>query len=197
MWVVIALNVLVYAAWHSTGEAGAELMAGHFLVSLDHLRDGRVWTLLTSAFSHIEPGHLLLNMFALWMFGRDIALRWGQLTFVQLVVVGGILASLGHVTYSWLTGDPTPALGASGAVMALAAAYAVLYPRRRLYLFGAFPAPAALMIAGFAVIDVMGAVSGGSRIAHAAHLAGAGYGLAYALLRVHRAKASRGTDGAR
>ncbi|HHO53684.1 MAG TPA: rhomboid family intramembrane serine protease, partial [Deltaproteobacteria bacterium] len=98
----------------------------------------------------------------------------------------GIMASAGHVIYSLITQDPTPALGASGSVMALAVLFGAMFPNRTLLLNFFIPVPAALAVAGFILLDIMGAVSGGSQVAHAAHLGGAAYGLAYWYLRIRR-----------
>jgi hypothetical protein len=44
------LNVAVFAAWQQPGMWAT--LGTHAVVSPGALRDGRVWTLITSAFSH-------------------------------------------------------------------------------------------------------------------------------------------------
>ena len=40
-------------------------MANHFTVSRWNVRHGRVWTLLTGAFSHSDLPHLIFNLLTL------------------------------------------------------------------------------------------------------------------------------------
>ncbi|PSQ74780.1 MAG: DUF1751 domain-containing protein, partial [Bacteroidetes bacterium QH_7_64_110] len=40
------------------------------------------WQLISYAFLHGSFGHLLFNMFALWMFGVQVENRWGSQRFV-------------------------------------------------------------------------------------------------------------------
>jgi len=178
LWILIALNVAVFILWHQVGtsRSGLRFMMDHFLVSGANVADGRVWTLLTSCFSHRDATHLLVNMLVLWVFGRDILGIIGPAQFIRLYIVGGILASIGHVAISMMTLDPSPALGASGSVMAIAVIFASLFPRRTLLLNFFIPVPAALAVAGYIALDVFGAFQGSTGIAHGAHLGGAAYG---------------------
>lgn len=194
--VLIAVNVAVFLAWHTLrdGSEPSTFMIDHFLVSL-HAVDGehgfRYWTLLTSAFSHIDAAHLVFNLLSLWVFGRDVAAVLGAGRFLHLYVVGGILASFGHVLFQGLTGAVEPALGASGSIMAIAVVFAAMFPQRRLLLQFLIPVPAALAVALYVLLDLIGAVSGsGTHIAHAAHLGGAAYGLFYWLVYVRRSYGS-------
>jgi len=177
---LLVLNGLVFIAWWTVGESW--LMHEHFLVSLPLVARGHVWTLLTSALSHIDLGHLLFNMLALWLFGRIVERVIGSLSFVALYVAGGIVASLGHVAWGAVTGDATPALGASGSVMAVAVTFAVLFPLQKLYLFFMVPMPAWFAVLLYVGLDLFGLFDGRSSIAHAAHLGGAATGLLYGMV---------------
>ena len=87
--VVIALNVVVFGLWWAATAGGAleRFLAENFVVSTLHLAQGRVWTLLTAEFSHIESWHLFLNMFVLWSFGSILERLWGRLRFVAFYLV--------------------------------------------------------------------------------------------------------------
>lgn len=194
LWVLLGLNVAVYVAWQlaarQTDDGAIDFMAAHFRVSLGAVLGGRVWTLLTSACSHVEPGHLLVNMLALYVFGRDVLARVGRVGFVHLYVAGGIVASLGHVAWQYVTDSQVAALGASGSVMAIAVVYAALYPKRILMVNFFIPVPAAIAVLAYIGLDIVGAFGGlGGRVAHAAHLGGVAYGLLYWFLRVRRPRA--------
>jgi len=174
----MGLNVAVFVLWHQVGvtDSGLRFMMDHFLISGSNVTSGRFWTLLTSCFSHRDATHLLVNMLVLWVFGRDILHIIGPGRLLRLYIIGGILASLGHVAIGVLTLDATAALGASGSVMAIAVVFAALFPRRTLLLNFFIPVPAALAVAGYIALDVFGAFQGGTGVAHGAHLGGAAYG---------------------
>lgn len=179
---MLALNVGVFVLWQlalAWGPEAQAFMAANFLTSVEHLRAGFVWTLLTSEISHVNLAHLGFNLFAIWMFGRELEQLLGWRAFLHLYVAGAIVASLGHVLYGAVTGVAAPALGASGAAMAILMVSALLFPNRRLLLFFVIPVPALAAVGLFALIDVIGLVNPGDRIAHAAHLGGALYGLVY------------------
>jgi membrane associated rhomboid family serine protease len=180
LWVLVGLNVAVFIAWtQARGSFVQLLMADHFLVSADAMLHYRVWTLLTSEFSHRDPTHLLFNLLGLWTFGRRVGEAVGPWHLLTLYLGGAIVASGAHVVYSLVTGDPAPALGASGAVMALAVAFARLYPNAVLQVWFFFPMPAPVAVAGFLLLDVFGMFGGSSGVANAAHLGGAGFGFLY------------------
>jgi membrane associated rhomboid family serine protease len=180
---LIGLNVLVFLLWQM---APLGLMNAHFLVSREHLAYGYYWTLLTAEFSHKELWHLLLNMITLRSFGSVLATIWGSRRFLVFYLTAAVVASLAHVGVGFLIGRESAALGASGAVSAALAAFAVLYPRHKILLFGVVPLPAAVAVLAFVGLDVWGVVAqsggGGLPIGHGAHLGGAAFGLAYALL---------------
>lgn len=185
---LIVINVLVFVAWsQSRGSILAGLMQQHFLVSVESIAHFRIWTLLTSEFSHYSATHLLFNLLGLWVFGRDVGRMLGSRAVLHLYLAGAIAASVGHVLYGVVTGDPSPALGASGAVMAFAVVFAAMFPNRTLMINFFIPVPAGIAVGIYILLDVAGAFGiGGGGVANAAHLGGAAYGLAYWYLRVKR-----------
>lgn len=58
----------------------------------------RPWQLVTHLFMHGNLGHLLSNMFALWMFGSVIENLWGAQRFLIFYLVCGVGAALCHLT---------------------------------------------------------------------------------------------------
>jgi len=179
--VIIAINVLVFLAWQAAGynEALKQVMAGNFLVSPAHLAHGHWWTLITSAFSHIDLWHIALNMFVLWSFGTVLERLWGIRVFVVFYLTAAIVASASHCfVSSVLIGDPNiSALGASGAVSGLLLAFALMFPKHKILVFGVIPVPALVGALAFVAIDLWGLFAqtqgGGIGIGHGAHLGGA------------------------
>jgi hypothetical protein len=70
---LIAANCLGFFLWQSD----PDLMKRHAIVSVNSIREGRIYTLLTSAFSHASLNHIFANMFTFYFFGREIGLTFG------------------------------------------------------------------------------------------------------------------------
>ena len=176
----IAINIVVFLAWQFVdGDIVLfHFMISNFLTSWDGLLTGHVWTLLTSAYSHVQLLHLAINMFVLWNFGVLIERQMGRQRFLLFYVVCSVVGSLAHcITSAWLLGMPDRgALGASGAVCGVLMAFALEYPKARILLFGIVPVPALICVIGMAGFDVLGVINQsqgqGFGIGHAAHLGG-------------------------
>jgi membrane associated rhomboid family serine protease len=87
--------------------------------------------LLTAAFLHYGPFHLLLNMLALYWFGSALEQRIGSGRFLLLYLVSGLAGSAGAL----LLDPTTPTVGASGAIFGVLGAGFVLEQQRD-YVFG-------------------------------------------------------------
>lgn len=180
---LVAINVAVFAAWFMLP---VELMAANFLVSWQHLADGRYWVLVSSAFSHNMLLHLMINMLVLWSFGRVLEILMGVKRFLAFYLVAAVISGIAHAaTSTLLLGRPPelPALGASGAVAGLLLLFSLSFPRQKILIFGILPAPALLAALAFIAIDIWGLTAqldgGGLPIGHGAHLGGALTGIVY------------------
>lgn len=153
------------------------------------------YQVFTYMFLHGGVSHLFFNMFALWMFGRQLEIELGSQRFLTYYLVCGIGAALlqlgvGYAEYAhavaangirssmYLLGIPT--VGASGAVYGLLLAFGVLHPNNIIMLI--FP-PIALKAKWFVVIygllELFFGISGyQAGVAHFAHLGGMLWGLA-------------------
>lgn len=83
------------------------------------------WRMLTAGFVHDwnGPVHILLNSYAIWIFGRQLEPMLGPLRFLLLYltsIVGGSVAVL------WLSDPGVPVVGASGALFGLMGAYFIV-----------------------------------------------------------------------
>ena len=88
--------------------------------------DGEYYRLLTSAFLHGGVLHLLLNMYALFLFGPQLEAAFGRWRFTALYFV----SALGGSAASYALSPPNqPSLGASGAVFGLLGAFLVVTRR--------------------------------------------------------------------
>ena len=137
----------------------------------------RVWKLVTASFAHADddPFHLIMNMFLIWLVGRELEQIYGRGEFLALYVVSGAFALFCETVYFQLAGTPySTVLGASGAAMALGIVYCTHFPHR--LIFPPFPLKVWHVCAFYVFFEFVGALAGGDGIAHIAHLAGAGYG---------------------
>ncbi|GAB4320268.1 MAG: rhomboid family intramembrane serine protease [Candidatus Zixiibacteriota bacterium] len=139
---------------------------------------GAAWQIVTYMFLHGGFFHILFNMFALWMFGRDLEFAWGSRQFLKYYLVCGIGA--GITTALLLPNQAIPTIGASGAVFGILLAFGMMFPNRTIYLWFFLPIPAKYMVILFGVIELFAASQGtGSGIAHWTHLGGLAIGFLY------------------
>ncbi len=184
---IIGVNVLVYLSWHWPIYFEPTMMLEHFLVSWTALLEGRIWTLITSVFSHNMFFHIFLNMYVLLQFGSILEAVLGARRFLFFYLTAGVVGSLSHsVVSAWLLGDPDlAALGASGAISGVILTFSLIFPREKILIFGLIPLPAFWGAVLLVVADVWGLVAqtqGGSLpIGHGAHLGGAITGIFYYL----------------
>jgi len=127
------------------------------------------YQLVTHMFAHGGFFHLLFNMFVLWMFGSMLERAWGPKKFLIFYFACGLAAGVAHLAL-----ENSPAVGASGAIMGLFAAFAYLFPNTELIIFPIpMPVKAKYAVAIMAAFDLFGGVyPSGSNIAHFAHLGG-------------------------
>lgn len=151
--------------------------------SLLQVAPGRFWELLwrlvTYGFCHSTQGlmHLAFNMFVLWMFGRAVEPLLGSREFLAFYLAAIVVSGLCHLIVQAFA--PVPVLGASGGVMAVVFLTAMYYPRMTVLLFFVIPVELRWVAVLYAVIDVAGFFNPNSTVAHAAHLGGAAFGVAY------------------
>ena len=111
-------------------------LGAHFVQSPENIKEGRYYTIVTSAFMHNNLMHLLFNMIGLWSFGRPIVSIFGAPSFLVLyfgsVVAGGLFQN-----YTWEKQRQwnVGAMGASGGVLGVFAATTFMNPRATMALF--------------------------------------------------------------
>ncbi len=127
------VTTLVSAAVGLLGEGQAAALAGGFIPA--HVFDSAAATIpawltpLTCTLLHGSVLHLLFNMVMLVYCGRETERAVGSGGVVVLYLVGAYAAAAGQWAQNPLS--PMPTIGASGAIAAVIAAYALLYGRNR------------------------------------------------------------------
>jgi membrane associated rhomboid family serine protease len=160
-------------------------------VACDQLNNGAI-TVVTSMFVHGGWLHILGNMIFLWVFGDNVEDAMGHTRYAAFYLIAGFAATALHTFVA--QDELIPAIGASGAISGVMAAYLVLYPRATvqailpvfIFIFIPFTVPAVFLIGlwflmqlvngavGLANVDV---VSGGGGVAWFAHIGGFAAGL--------------------
>ena len=143
------------------------------------------WQFLTYGFAHspADIKHIGWNMFALWMFGRDVEQVYGRKEFLRIYLVAIVFCGVVWAVVETLQsgGQPAAMIGASGGMTAVLILFALNFPQRQILLFFVIPAPAWVLAVLIVVGDLLGATgySGGGGVAFTAHLAGAAFAVLY------------------
>ena len=119
--VLIAVNVVAFVLQQTVDGFTARFIDSGILVS-----DGEYYRLITSAFLHGGVFHLLLNMYALYVFGPLLEGALGRMRFTVLYFVSALGGSAASYAFSPALNQ---SLGASGAVFGLLGAFLVVNRR--------------------------------------------------------------------
>ncbi len=132
----------------------------------------RPWGVVTYLFVHAGILHLATNMLGLYLFGTAVENRMGSRSFLLYYLYCGVGAALFSVLLS-LAIPQAPIIGASGAVLGVAVAFAMFWPDVEIMVFP-IPVPirARTLVIGLAILDLVFARWVNDGIAHEAHLGG-------------------------
>ena len=153
------------------------------------------WQFITHMFMHGGFWHILLNMYALYVFGSVLERMIGEKKFLLFYFICGLGAAALHtgVEYlqalsymdaiaegsqtaaqSYMTLKMTPTVGASGAIYGVLIGYAMLFPNSKLTLiFPPVTLSAKVWVLIFAGIELLTGITGTvGGVAHFAHLGG-------------------------
>ena len=140
----------------------------------------RPWTFVSYMFVHAGLLHLLANMLMLFVFGTAVESRMGSRNFLMYYLFCGI----GAAVFSLLLAGVMPIgafVGASGAVLGVAVAFAVFWPDAELIVFPIpVPIKARTLVIGLVALDIIASqLWPNDGIAHIAHVGGALFGYLY------------------
>jgi membrane associated rhomboid family serine protease len=135
------------------------------------------WTFFTYMFVHAGLLHLLANMLMLFVFGTAVESRLGSRHFILYYLFCGV----GAAVFSLLLAGLMPIgafVGASGAVLGIAVAFAVFWPDAELIVFPIpVPIKARTLVIGLVVLDIVASqLWPNDGVAHIAHVGGALFG---------------------
>jgi membrane associated rhomboid family serine protease len=127
--------------------------------------DGEYYRLFTNMFVHYGLIHLALNMWALWVLGRELEARLGPTRFLTLYLVAG----LGGGVACYLFTPAAQSAGASGAIYGLFGALFVVFRKLNLntsYIVGilAFNLFLSFRVPGISIAAHLGGLATGTLV---------------------------------
>lgn len=136
---IMAVCVLVFLAQSLSAYFGSNAVTEALWYAPAHSLPGYLfadggfepWRMVTVMFTHSTGSifHILFNMLALWMFGRNLEQMIGHMQFLVLYLFAGVGGSLGSMF--WAYADPStlvvPTVGASGAIFGVLGATLVAF----------------------------------------------------------------------
>lgn len=167
VWVIIGLNFIILII---------TLISDTALYNLALSPDiywERPWTIISAMFAHSGILHFIFNMLVLFFFGRFLIMLVGQSWFLLVYFIGGIV---GNILFLLLAAPNTYAVGASGAVYAIAGALVLIVPNMRVLFWGIIPMPLWVFVVVFLGILSLPGIAG-SNVAWQAHFGGLAVGL--------------------
>jgi membrane associated rhomboid family serine protease len=140
----------------------------------------RPWTFVSYMFVHGGLLHLLGNMLMLFVFGTAVEGRMGSRNFLLYYLFCGV----GAAVFSLLLAGIMPIgafVGASGAVLGVAVAFAMYWPDAEIIVFPIpVPIKARTLVIGLVALDVIASqLWPNDGVAHLAHVGGALFGYLY------------------
>jgi len=167
---IIGINILIYLLTSMNPNLYNYLS----LNVINVVRNSMFWQFLTYMFVHGGLSHLVFNMLGLLFFGLTLERAIGSKEFLLLYLVSGFLCGVFSFAVYYFSGNYRVfLLGASGAIYAVLLAYAVVFPRSQIFIWGILPIPAPILIGIYAGIEIFNQfLSVRSGVAHMTHLAG-------------------------
>jgi membrane associated rhomboid family serine protease len=190
--VLLIINAVVFLVQLAVERFTEFPLTYYFGLSVRGLSHGYLWQLLTFQFMHGGWLHLLVNLWVIYMFGRELEQTLGRKPFLTLYlgsgIVGGLFQAAAGLLFPSYFGGAT--VGASAGAFGLVAAFATFYPERPLTLLLFFILPitvlAKYLLLFSVIVAVVGIVFPSGNVANAAHLGGIACGIFFARYGLHR-----------
>ncbi|MBI4369170.1 MAG: rhomboid family intramembrane serine protease [Elusimicrobia bacterium] len=131
--ILILLNVGIFFYVYLSGASSVEnVMMRYGFLGQVFANDmpGNFYRLVTYQFLHGGFGHLIGNMWYLWIFGDNIEAHLGSIKFLIFYLFSGFISCLAQVLINH--SYAIPLIGASGSIAGVLGAYSVFYPRAKI-----------------------------------------------------------------
>lgn len=167
----VAVFAIVVAASDSRFITSSTVFSELAFTPHDFVHIERVYTVLTSMFTHVSVGHLVFNVLGLAFLGTMFEQKVGARPFIIIYFIAGVVGTLLFAALRW--DDWVRVVGASGAVSGVLGAFARMYPNDRVALLflPTFPMPIWVFTLGFVGLQMLFTI-GDTNIAVEAHIGG-------------------------
>ncbi len=127
-WILIILNAVVFFFEISLDHGQAELFIQKYglIPAETNLTGNNSYRFFTNMFLHGGWWHFIGNMWILYIFGDNVEDKMGRFRYLIFYLLTGLLAGLTH--FILYRNSPVPAIGASGAISGVMAAYMFMFP---------------------------------------------------------------------
>jgi membrane associated rhomboid family serine protease len=175
---LLIVNAAIFVIHSLLEYYGLFRVVEYFALSTTGLARGFIWQLVTYQFLHGGFFHLLVNLIAIFFFGRAMEEALGRSSFLKLYFAGGIVGGLLQIVLALLfpTAFGGAVVGASACAFALVAAFATMFPDRTITLLIFFILPVSMRARTLLwislAIAIFGIVVPSGHIADGAHLGG-------------------------
>ncbi|MCD8533467.1 MAG: rhomboid family intramembrane serine protease [Verrucomicrobia bacterium] len=182
IWILV-INAVCFLLQNliSNSPEGMRFLAQFIYLSVDGIKSGYVWQLVTFQFMHASFMHILLNSLGIYFIGRSVERLMPADRYVFLYLFSGLIG--GMVQTAWLmiysgnsAGVVASTVGASAGLFGLIAAFALLLGHETITLMLFFILPVSfqgryLLPIGL-VFSLLGMVGDKGNTGHASHLGG-------------------------
>lgn len=187
-YLLIGIMVVIFifeAILSLQSSAAFDQLFNDYGFSLQGITELKVWTFFTSIFLHADAEHLVLNMIALFFFGRVVEEALGWKKYLMVFITSGVVGNFAVMLSSLVGIMPAaiPTIGASGAIFGVLGAAMILKPFDLVFYPYLIPVPVIMVALLYAIFNIaeffISAAYGVSQIAYVAHIGGLGSGLMF------------------
>ncbi len=181
-WLLI-INIVLFISAYSSKTIDAFLIQWFSIWPESAGKALQLWRVITYQFLHSTGrlDHILFNMLGVYFFGTMLEGTWGSRKFLLFYLICG---AAGGVIYPVLSLakilGAAPLIGASGAILGMLAAGAILYPNATVYLY-IFPMRFWVLVVIYGIISILNLFGGINSGGEVAHLSGMAAGAIYVL----------------
>ncbi len=117
-YALLIINIIIFILMYIIGDGSEDIntLVNFGALAKDLVFNGEYYRLITSAFIHIGVIHLIFNMYALYILGKDIESYFGSIKYTFIYLTSALIGSL--LSLVFMT-DYSVSAGASGAIFGL------------------------------------------------------------------------------
>ncbi len=175
--ILINLAVFLIQAFTPVNADGNPLITWGALTFRDGVAFSQPWRWVSYQYLHGGGGHFFFNMIGIYFFLPFLEERWGWKRAFAFYTAGGIAAGATFGVMSYFLSSVVPLIGASGSLMAVLGAVAVIAPDMQVLAMMVIPLTMRVMAILYAVFYLLTIIGDRSR-SDAAHLGGLAFGAA-------------------